>query len=144
MVMCSWLLRASAADGMRWKMLTELKGVSLILLEMGYWETIVCVWAIPAIFSILAISMARSKNIGKGNVTPRIPGPTRLADPNRVRGARPYTGNLYLIFFQNRTCNCGYGPHLITKSKYHIHFSSPINKYKTVLLHLQIRARNLR
>ena len=29
----------------------------------------------------------------------RIPGPTRLADPNRVRGARPYTGTLYLIFF---------------------------------------------
>ena len=27
------------------------------------------------------------------------PGPTRLADPNRVRGARPYTGTLYLIFF---------------------------------------------
>ena len=27
-----------------------------------------------------------------------IPGSTRLADPNRVRGARPYTGTLYLIF----------------------------------------------
>ena len=26
-------------------------------------------------------------------------GPTRLADPNLVRGARPYTGTLYLIFF---------------------------------------------
>ena len=31
-----------------------------------------------------------------------IPGPTRLADPNRVQGARPYTGTLYLIFFYNR------------------------------------------
>ena len=29
-----------------------------------------------------------------------IPGPTRLADPNRVRGARPYTGTLYLFFFK--------------------------------------------
>ena len=28
-----------------------------------------------------------------------IPGPTRLADTNRVRGARPYNGTLYLIFF---------------------------------------------
>ena len=28
-----------------------------------------------------------------------IPGPTRLADPNRVRGARPYTRTLYLFFF---------------------------------------------
>ena len=44
-----------------------------------------------------------------------IPALTRLADPNRVRGARTYTGTLYLIFFfQSRTCTCGYGPHLIT------------------------------
>ena len=28
-----------------------------------------------------------------------IPGPTRLADPNRVRGVRLKTGTLYLIFF---------------------------------------------
>ena len=28
-----------------------------------------------------------------------IPGPTRLADPNRFQGARPYTGTLYLFFF---------------------------------------------
>ena len=33
---------------------------------MGYWETILCIWAILAIFAILAISMARSKNTGKG------------------------------------------------------------------------------
>ena len=28
-----------------------------------------------------------------------IPGPTQLADPNRVRGVRPYTRTLYLFFF---------------------------------------------
>ena len=28
-----------------------------------------------------------------------IPGPTQLADPNRFRGARLYTGTLYLFFF---------------------------------------------
>ena len=28
-----------------------------------------------------------------------IPGLTQLEDPNRVRGARTYTGTLYLIFF---------------------------------------------
>ena len=65
-VLCSWLLRAFAADGMGRKMLTELNRVSLILLEMGYWETILSIWAILAIFAILAISMARSKNTGKG------------------------------------------------------------------------------
>ena len=65
-VLCSWLIRASVADSMGRKILTDLKRVSQILLEMGCWETIVCVWAILAIFSILAISMARSKNTGKG------------------------------------------------------------------------------
>ena len=52
-----------------------------------------------------------------------IPGPTRLADSNRVRGARVKTGTLYLkffFFFKGQTCTCGYGPHLITESKYHI------------------------
>ena len=51
------------------------------------------------------------------------PGPTRLADPNRVRGARLRTGTLYLFFFfflKNPTGTCEYGPHLITESKYYI------------------------
>ena len=66
MVLCSRLIRASAADGLGRKILIDLKGVGPILVEMGCWETIVCVWAILAIFTILAISMARSKNTGKG------------------------------------------------------------------------------
>ena len=50
-----------------------------------------------------------------------IPGPTRLADPNRVR-VRDHILGLFTSFcFQSRTCTCGYGPHLITDSKYHIH-----------------------
>ena len=60
---------------------------------------------------------------------------------------------------RDRSSTCGYGPHLITESKCHKHIKrttigvvsikiykhlpSPIYKYKTVLLHLQIRARNL-
>ena len=68
-VLCSRLIRASAANGMGRKVLTNLKRVSPILLEMGCWETIVCVWAILAIFAILAISMARSKNTRKGKAT---------------------------------------------------------------------------
>ena len=67
-VMCSWLLRASAANSMGRKILTYLEGVSPILLEMGLWETVVCVWAILAICNILAVSMARSKNTGKDKV----------------------------------------------------------------------------
>ena len=68
-VLCSRLIRASAANGMGRKVLTDLEKMSTILLEMGCWDTIVCVWAILAIFAILAISMARSKNTGKGKAT---------------------------------------------------------------------------
>ena len=38
-------------------------------------------------------------NLSNGSCHTPIPGPTRLADPNRVRGVRPYTRTLYLIFF---------------------------------------------
>ena len=65
----SQLIMASAMNGMGRKVLTDLERVSPILLEMGCWETIVCVWAILAIFAILAISMERSKNTGKGKAT---------------------------------------------------------------------------
>ena len=39
------------------------------MMEMALWEIFLCVWAIRAIFSILAISMVRLKNIGKGKGT---------------------------------------------------------------------------
>ena len=51
-------------------------------------------------------------------------GPTRMADPNRVQGARLYTGTLYLHFFLFLTL---VGPSRITESKYHI------QKYKIKL-----------
>ena len=73
------------------------------------------------------------------------PGPTRLADLNRFSGpeTQDWDSLLDFFFFKNRTGTCGYGPHLITESKSHIHLQSPIYIYKTELLHLQIRARNL-
>ena len=52
MVLCSWLLKATAADGMGRKMLIELHEVSPILLEMGCWEIILGIWAIFSIFAI--------------------------------------------------------------------------------------------
>ena len=66
---CSRLITTSTANSMGRKVLTDLERVSPILLEMGCWETVMCVWDILAIFSILSISMARSKNTGKGKVT---------------------------------------------------------------------------
>ena len=48
------------------KFLSELNGASPILMEMGYWDIVLYVWVVFAIVSILVVSMARSKNIGKG------------------------------------------------------------------------------
>ena len=89
-----------------------------------------------------------------------IPGPTRLVDPNRVRGARPYTGTLYLIFFSKPNLYLWVWPTSynrikisniyikrtttgVVSIKIYTHLLSLIYKYKTVLLHLQIKARNL-
>ena len=47
-------------------MLTDLNEISPILVEMGCWDIVLCVWVVFAIFAILTISMARSKNTGKG------------------------------------------------------------------------------
>ena len=68
-VLCSWLVRASTTSDIGRKVLNDQERVSPVLLEMGCWETFMCVWAILAIFSIFAISMARSKNTGKGKAT---------------------------------------------------------------------------
>ena len=65
-VLFSWWLRASSADGMRRKFLSDLHGASPVLFEIGYWDVVFCVWAVFSVFYILAISMARSKNTGKG------------------------------------------------------------------------------
>ena len=45
------------------------------------------------------------------------PGPTRLEDPNRVRGRETIYWDSLPVFFLSRTCTCGYGSHLITESK---------------------------
>ena len=66
--------------------------------------------------------------------------PDSGSDP--LSGSEPVLGcktqdwdSLPDFFFFYRTCICGYGPFLITESKYHIHLLSPIYLYKTVILH---------
>ena len=54
------------ADGMGRKFLSDLNRASPVLLKTGFWDFVLYVWAICAIIAILAISLARSKNIGKG------------------------------------------------------------------------------
>ena len=55
-----------SVDGMGRKFLSDLHGASPVLLETGFWDIMLYVWAICAIIAILVVSMARSKNIGKG------------------------------------------------------------------------------
>ena len=64
-VFCSLWFRASSADIMGRKFLSDLHGASLVLMETRFWDIFLCVWAIFSIISILAISMARSKNTRK-------------------------------------------------------------------------------
>ena len=64
-VICSWWIWASV-DGLGRKFLTELNGASLILMEMDFWDIILCIRAMFSIFAILSISMARSKKHWKG------------------------------------------------------------------------------
>ena len=56
------------------KALSDVHGASPVLFETGFWDLVIYIyiyiyiyiWAICAIITILAISMARSKNIWKG------------------------------------------------------------------------------
>ena len=65
-VFCSLWFRASSADIMEMNFLSDLHGASPVLMEIGYWDFVLYVWVVFAIFAILAISMAKSKNTGKG------------------------------------------------------------------------------
>ena len=64
-VFCSLWIKASA-EGMGRKFLSDLHGASSVLMEIGHWDVVLCVWAVFSIFTILAISMPRSKNNGRG------------------------------------------------------------------------------
>ena len=65
-VLFSWWFRVSLAGDMGRRFLSDLHGARPILLETGFWDIVLYVWAIFAVISILAISMARSKNTKKG------------------------------------------------------------------------------
>ena len=64
-VFCTWWFGVSV-DGMGRKLLSNLHEAIPVLFETGFWDSVLYVWAICAIMAILAVSMARSKNIGKG------------------------------------------------------------------------------
>ena len=51
------------------KMLSDVHRASPVLFETGFWDLMIYIWAIWAVIAILAISMARSKNVGKGKAS---------------------------------------------------------------------------
>ena len=55
-----------SGDSMGRKLLSDIHGASPVFVETSFWDVIIYIWAIIA---ILAISMARSKNIGKGKAS---------------------------------------------------------------------------
>ena len=65
---CAWWLGVSA-DSMGKKVLSDAHGVSPVLFETGFWDVMLYIWAIWAVIAILAISMARSKNVRKGKAS---------------------------------------------------------------------------
>ena len=67
-VFCSLWIRA-LAGGMGRSFLSDLHGASPVLMKIGYWDVVLCVWAVFSVFAIFSISMARSKNIGKGKAS---------------------------------------------------------------------------
>ena len=65
---CAWWLGVSAISMGR-RMLTDVHRASPVLFETGFWDLVLYIWAIWAVIAIIAISMARSKNIGRGNAS---------------------------------------------------------------------------
>ena len=51
------------------KLLIDVHRASPVLIETGYWDMVIYFWAIWAVIAIIAISMARSKNTGKGKAS---------------------------------------------------------------------------
>ena len=51
------------------RLLLDVHRASPVLFETGYWDMMIYFWAIWAVSAIIAISMSRSKNTGKGKAS---------------------------------------------------------------------------
>ena len=78
-----------------------------------------------------------------GVVTPRFPVRPDWRIRTEFGGARPYIGTLYLIFFKSRTCTCGYGPHIITESKWYIQFKRTTTEVVSIKIYTHITESHL-
>ena len=67
-VLFVWLDCVVATKVVGRKFFKDMGKGSLVLVEMGLWECFLCVRAILAVLSLVVVSMARTKNTGKGKV----------------------------------------------------------------------------
>ena len=51
------------------RLLSDVHRASPVLFEAGFWDMMVYFWAVWAVIAIIAISMARTKNTGKGKAS---------------------------------------------------------------------------
>ena len=65
-VLFVWLDCVVATKVMGWKFLRDTGKGSPVLVKMGLWECFMCVWSILAVLFLIVVSMARTKNTGKG------------------------------------------------------------------------------
>ena len=112
---CAWWLGVSA-DGMGRKVLSNINGVGPVLFETGFWDLMIYIWAIWAVIAILAISMARSKNVGKGKASSSSMGqavkkrksdasqPVKRGRENELHSLRKVRNCLTVMMMKYRQC----------------------------------------
>ena len=64
----TWWLGVSVVSMGR-KMLSDVHRASPVLFETGFWDLMIYIWAIWAVIATFSISMACSKNVGKGKAS---------------------------------------------------------------------------
>ena len=58
-----------SAVSMGRRILSDVHRAGPVLFETGFWDLMIYIWVIWAVVAIIAIFMARSKNIGKGKAS---------------------------------------------------------------------------
>ena len=67
--------------------------LTTIYVQLGFLDVLIC-------FMKLCYRLLLIRSLDKQKCHAPIPGPTRLANPNQFRGAKPYTGTSYFFFFR--------------------------------------------
>ena len=92
------------------KLLIDVHRASPVLIETGYWDMVLYFWAIWAVITIIAISMARSKNTGKGKASSSsMERAVKKKKPDTTRPVKKRKGKQAISSSENR----GYLPSVV-------------------------------